>query len=566
MKKQSADSKKTLERVVARAGLFGVFFFLLVMIVVESFVFYIPALRLYKREMKHEGDMVIALLGEEYLLETYEKARNIYYTTPEAIRSDVFSEEYKQRIRPMLDDTYKANRNMVSMCREKAGLMDIAFVFFDDGAERLVFVMDGNDKNKAYLPAQWLSNENGNIESMATINATMRSSWFLPISYADFTGWSVTDYRGIYDDSGKLVGYITTMLEINSLVKQMLTFLSFFAPIMALLTLFAANYGSKWIKKRLLTPIGELTEKARQYNALSESGEVSKEPVFERLKLNTGDEIEELWGTMVDMEEEVSRALEKARVEAASKEKIATQLEMGRKIQMGALPMGFDEFGEGRGFSVYASMAPAKEISGDFYDFFNLDETHACFVIADVSDKGVPAALFMMTAKAVIRGFSISGKRPSQILAQANNKLCQDNPNLMFLTAWLGIMDITTGEVVAANAGHEYPFVTGDDGRIHQLDDPHGVVIGGFRDMEYEDYTFRIPKGGILFVYTDGVAEAINEQDEMFGMERLSEALDRFGAETPRGLADRMKAELDTFKGGAGQFDDITMLAVRFGE
>ncbi len=567
MKTAEGNNKRTLERVVGKTVLFGVIFFLILLLVIEALVFFIPSSRLYKREMKREGDMVIALVGREYILETFSKARDIYYSTPEKIRAERFSKEYKDIILTMVDDEYRERRNLISTCRVAAGIEDIAFVFLDEEMERLVFVMDGNDKNKAFLPAQWISNENGMIESRSTIDTTMSSDWFMPLSYGESAGVVATDYRGFYDDSGNLVGYITINVEFNSVVSQMTAFLAVFSPIMAFLVMWVAINGQRWMKRRILKPITDLTDKARQYNAISESGDGERrEPVFESLSMNTGDEIEELWSTMVDMEKDVAIAMKKVREEAATKERIATELDLARQIQMGALPVNFSDISSEKNFDIFACMNPAKEVGGDFYDFFLVDDSHVGLVIADVSGKGIPASLFMMISRTIIKDKALAGGKPSEILKETNDSLCEDNPNTMFLTAWLGILDIDTGEVIAANAGHEHPFVTGDDGRVHKLNDPHGVVMGGLEGMEYEDYTFRIPRGGMLFVYTDGVAEAQNEKDEMFGLPRIEDTLNRYADRVPRGIIESMIAELDSFKGSMDQFDDITMLAVKMGE
>ncbi len=567
MNKYESKSIKTLERVVARAVLFGVVITLVLLLMIESVVFIFPTLRFYKREVKHDGDIAVALLGKEYILDYFSKAKDIYYSTPEEIRHDQFSEDYVSLLRPIIDDEYREKRNLLSLCREQAGLEDICFVFYDEETDRLVFVLDGNDKSKAFLPGQWVSNEIGTVEDLKAINTTMRSDWVMPIAYGKVTGWVGSDYRGFYDDAGNLVGYISVNVEVNSIFNQMRTFLAIFSPLMALLTVWIARRAEKWIKKRMLDPIAGLTEKAREYTSTTEfSGDKEHGAIFKSLPLNTGDEIEELWKTMVEMEDDVALAMQREREEAAQKERIATELDLARNIQLGVLPVDFEEFARDRGFEIFASMHPAKEVGGDFYDYFTIDEKHVGLVITDVSGKGIPAALFMMISKALIKGRASQGGKPSEILAFTNNSLCEDNPFSMFITVWFGILNTETGEVVAANAGHEYPFVTGEDGRLHKMDDPHGVVVGCIEDMEYEDYTFTIPKGGMLFVYTDGAPESQNEKEEMFGMDRLEEAVNWCRDMGPKKMVEYMKVELDNFKGNAEQFDDITMLAVKIGE
>ena len=191
-----------------------------------------------------------------------------------------------------------------------------------------------------------------------------------------------------------------------------------------------------------------------------------------------------------------------------------------------------------------------------------IDEDHLGLVIADVSGKGIPAALFMMISKSLIKTRAMQGGKPSEILKFVNDSLCDDNINDMFVTVWLGILTISTGDVIAANAGHEYPFITGEDGRLTLYKDRHGMVIGAMGGIQYKDYGFKLAKGQRLFVYTDGVAEATNEKNELFGLERIEESLNRYDGDSPEGLIRYMKAEVDAFAGSMEQFDDITMLSL----
>jgi sigma-B regulation protein RsbU (phosphoserine phosphatase) len=183
-------------------------------------------------------------------------------------------------------------------------------------------------------------------------------------------------------------------------------------------------------------------------------------------------------------------------------------------------------------------------------------------VIADVSGKGVPAALFMMTCKAIIKGTALRGGTPAEILSYVNDRLQEDNESDMFVTVWLGMLDISTGVVTACSAGHEYPFVTDEYGNYQKLEDPHGVVCGVLQNLSYEDYSFTIPGNGRLFVYTDGVAEALNKDDEMFGTDRLRNCLNANNSADPAEVVAAMRKELTTFADGAEQFDDVTMLSL----
>ena len=208
-------------------------------------------------------------------------------------------------------------------------------------------------------------------------------------------------------------------------------------------------------------------------------------------------------------------------------------------------------------------MTPAKEVGGDFYDFFLIDEEHLALVIADVSGKGVPAALFMMVSKILIANFTMLGYSPKEILEKTNTQICMSNGEDMFVTVWLGIMEIATGRVVAANAGHEYPAIKQTNGSFELLKDKHGFVIGGMEGVRYTEYDFVLEKGATLFVYTDGVPEATNADNELFGTDRMLEALNKHKDVSPQEILNGVKRSVDVFVGTAPQFDDLTMLSVK---
>lgn len=261
----------------------------------------------------------------------------------------------------------------------------------------------------------------------------------------------------------------------------------------------------------------------------------------------------------------VSIVLIYARVFAQRQKALAStqkELSMASGIQAAMLPSTFPAFPERDDFDIYASMLPAKEVGGDFYDFFLIDDDHLAMVIADVSGKGVPAALFMMMSRIMIKNFAMMGYSPEELLAQTNTAICLNNTKDMFVTVWYGVLEISTGKVTAANAGHEYPIVRKADGRFELMHDKHGFVLGGMEDMVYHQYEFTLEKGETIFLYTDGVAEATDSDNKMFGVERMIDALNADASAPPKKLIENMKSEVDRFVGDADQFDDLTMLAV----
>ena len=257
------------------------------------------------------------------------------------------------------------------------------------------------------------------------------------------------------------------------------------------------------------------------------------------------------------------RLLERQAADSAARQRIETELNVATQIQADMLPRIFPAFPERPEFDIYASMTPAKEVGGDFYDFFLVDDDHLALVIADVSGKGVPAALFMVVAKTLLKNAAQAGLSPAQALETANNQLCENNEAEMFVTAWLGIYEISTGKLTAANAGHEYPAIRHGGGGFELYKDRHGFVLAGMENARYREYELELAVGDALFLYTDGVAEATDGENALYGTGRLLSALDREPDASPERLLQIVKRDIDRFVGDAPQFDDITMLAIQ---
>ena len=244
--------------------------------------------------------------------------------------------------------------------------------------------------------------------------------------------------------------------------------------------------------------------------------------------------------------------------------RIEAELTMASSIQADMLPNIYPAFPERAEFDIYASMDPAKEVGGDFYDFFLVDDDHLCMVMADVSGKGVPAALFMMASRIILANNAMMGKEPAQILTDANNAICSNNREEMFVTVWLGILELSTGTLTAANAGHEFPVLQQPDGRFQLVKDKHGFVIGGMEGVRYRQYELQMTPGSRLFLYTDGVPEATDANKELFGIDRMLAALNEDPDATPEAILKGVRSRVDGFVGSAEQFDDLTMLCVEY--
>ena len=319
-----------------------------------------------------------------------------------------------------------------------------------------------------------------------------------------------------------------------------------------------------YIQKNITKPVERMSEAAVDY--LKEEGESAGDEQAGKVFANyeyLNSEVGELATSLLQMVRNTEVYIDNLVTLTAEKERIGAELNVATQIQADMLPGIFPAFPDRTEFDIYASMSPAKEVGGDFYDFFLTDEDHLVMVIADVSGKGVPAALFMVIAKTLIKNQALAGNSPKEILETVNNQLCENNEAEMFVTVWLGIMEISTGRMIAANAGHEYPSVRKADGKFTLLKDKHGLVLAGMENLRYREYEFEIEPGGCLYVYTDGVAEATDNDNVLFGTDRMLDALNQDVAASPKQLLENVQEAINLFVGDAPQFDDITMLAVK---
>lgn len=244
--------------------------------------------------------------------------------------------------------------------------------------------------------------------------------------------------------------------------------------------------------------------------------------------------------------------------------RIESELNLATRIQAAMLPSAFPAFPDRTDFDIYGSMDPAREVGGDFFDFFFVDDDHLCMIIADVSGKGIPAALFMMASKIILANNAKSGKSPAQILMDTNAAICSNNREEMFVTVWLGILELSTGRLTASNAGHEFPVLKKPDGSFELLRGKHGLVIGAMEGTQYREYTLSMEPGSKMFVYTDGLPEATDAGNGMFGMERMLAALNTAPEASPEQILKNVRAAVDRFVKDAEQFDDLTMLCFEY--
>ncbi len=306
----------------------------------------------------------------------------------------------------------------------------------------------------------------------------------------------------------------------------------------------------------VLKPLQKVQQNIRLYKENKDSKIVTENLSMIKAK----NEIGELSSDVTDLAVEIDNYLDEISTITKERERLGAELELASSIQSSQLPNIFPAFPDRKEFDIYATMDPAKAVGGDFYDFFMVDDDHLCMVIADVSGKGIPAALFMMASKIIIGNNAMMGKSPSKILYDANNSICKHNSEEMFITVWLGILEISTGRLVSANAGHEYPMVRRKDGLYETLKDSHGFILGGMEGVKYKETEIFLEPGSSVFVYTDGVPEATASDKSMFGNDRLLKALNQEPDADPEGTLKNIRKALNDFVKEAEQFDDVTMM------
>lgn len=324
-----------------------------------------------------------------------------------------------------------------------------------------------------------------------------------------------------------------------------------------------------YVETKITSPIEKISELVDEFAGQDHLGENDNKKLKEMcvsIQENTKDEIGELAHDFNRMMGDIENYVMNIRTVTAEKERIGAELSIATQIQANMLPCIFPAFPERNEFDIYATMNPAKEVGGDFYDFFMVDDRHLAIVMADVSGKGVPAALFMVIGKTLIKDHTQPGKDLGEVFTEVNELLCESNSEGLFITAFEGVLDLSSGEFRYVNAGHEIPYICKKGGKFEPYKVRAGFVLAGMEGMRYKCGEISLDVGDKIFQYTDGVTEATNADNELYGMDRLTEILGENSALAPTELLPVIKNDIDGFVGEAPQFDDITMLCLEYKE
>lgn len=408
-------------------------------------------------------------------------------------------------------------------------LADIAskMVALEEGIDKLI--LDGKEMYIAYVPLKRLGWSLAAVVDMEEVIAPARESHQVILKMTD----EVTSKQG-------------------ETIRSMLYF--YMALIVAAALLLSIT--STRIAKKITNPIVELTKEVAQIG----SGNLDY-----RIDIITGDEVEDLGHAFNNMAMQLKQYIANLAEVMVEKERIRTELGVASRIQTDMLPgIHQAQLAERTEFVLYAKMVPAKEVGGDFYDFFLIDDDHLAFVVADVSGKGVPAALFMVISKTMLRSRILYSKSLAEAVSEVNNSLCDSNGNGMFVTAWIGLLTLSTGKLVYVNAGHNQPLLMRHGGSYEYMTERGGFVLAGFEDMEYRQQEIQLNPGDSIFLYTDGVTEANDTQKNLYGDDRLERILNENRNLEPELLVTSVWQNIKKFQGKEAQFDDITMLGLRY--
>ena len=367
----------------------------------------------------------------------------------------------------------------------------------------------------------------------------------------------ITTMVPVKNEAGETTAILCIQRPMRELTDAVRPYAITIAAAAVLLALLTALFIAFYLRKQVVKPVRQVSEEATRFARENTIGE----PMG---SISRYREITSLADSISTMETEMVRYIENLTTITAEKERIGTELTLATQIQESMLPNRFPAFPGRTDFDIYATMDPAREVGGDFYNFFLIDDDHLGLVIGDVSGKGVPAALFMMVTSILVSEFCMGGTDPAEILTRLNQRICKHNEAEMFVTVWLGILELSTGRLSAANAGHEFPSIRRAGGGYELIRDKHGFVVGGLPEARYRTYELQLTPGDSLFVYTDGVPEAMDGEHQLFGTERMIAALNGSPDAPPKEILANVRRAVDDFVQEAEQFDDMTMLCLAY--
>ena len=480
--------------------------------------------RYYKQTTSEAASAVAAFMDGDYLTRLKEA---ISMDDFENVRFSAMQSENEDLIRQWLVDHdlytgFESICDTLSLYREK---LDAKFIYIQS--------VQGNVSVNLIDPDEDLSYISSYEESPKEFAAYQSNVHIEPTVSTTEYGWLCSAYEPILDSKGNSVALLGVDIDMNEVMDERRIFLIDMLLFAGVLMIVAVAVSIVLMRKMATKPLSMLSQATMGF-VDGEKGYTKDDVIC--LPIRSKDEIGDLYREIRTMEGRMVEYLDNLTHITAEKERISAELNIATQIQADMLPRIFPPFPDRHEFDLYATMDPAKEVGGDFYDFFLVDDDHICLVMADVSGKGVPAALFMVIAKTLIKNRAQMGDSPAEILTNVNEQLCQGNDAELFVTVWLAVIQLSTGQGVAANAGHEHPVIKRKNGQYEMVVYRHSPAVATMDGIRFREHAFELKPGDNLFVYTDGVPEATNSHNELFGTDRMLSALNRDPNANPHDL------------------------------
>ena len=564
-----SDKKKSLSRKsIIRLTLLGLILFLGTGLA-GGFQLYNQNLKIYRDAAESYVNMLCyQISGNPDLAYIIQHGQEIHDFQAKAAEYNLDEEEGEKDFLKFVEDTDETVSDLGSkwseiysfilgfgnLCRD----IQYAYVVIPHENE-LVYAWDsdlfGTEQNIAFGSQPYSGKEKEHIE--AVMNGDVAKDFFTESVDGELIGTALSPVE-IGDDEICAVAAID--ISISSIRSAFIKLTLHLGIVILLIMMISITVYHYVVRRQIINPIVTLTRAAD--SLVNNLRMESSEPVH--VDVHTGDEIDVLARSFERMDARLVDYIRENASITAERERIGTELSLAARIQRDMLPCTFPPFPDVKEIDLYASMNPAKEVGGDFYDYFMSDDGQLWLVMADVSGKGVPAALFMMMSKIMVQNFALTLDGPAEVLEKVNDQICTNTDEEMFVTIWLGRLDLKTGLLTAANAGHEYPVLMAPGGEFSLFKDRHGLVAGGIAGYKYREYQMQLEPGSRLFVYTDGLPEASDADNQMFGNERMLKTLNEVKEGTPREVLEHVTRSVSDFVGSAPQFDDLTMLCLDY--
>lgn len=530
--------------------------------VAASYLRYTSAFEeLYIRLATDVASTAASLLDQEDVRQLRDDVMDIYRENPAPVlETEEATQAYLSQFQQLQSGIHDEILEILNLIKSNNDVTYLYLAYLDKETMTAVYLVDADATEHACPTGTWDLIYPTNYDHMET------EEQIIPAFITESPEFGTLCSAGIpiIAEDGEVLAHVFIDLTMDSIIKDRMQFMYLLISMVLGFTVISVLIGNHWIGTILVQPINSLAQATKEYVDQQEHGMNQDCSSLAMLEINTGDEIEYLANSIQQMESDINNYIFTLTVFTAERERIGAELHVATEIQANMLPTVFPAFPERDEFDLYATMTPAKEVGGDFYDFFLVDEDHLALIIADVSGKGVPAALFMVVAKTLLKNAVQLGVSPQEALERVNNQLCENNEAGMLVTTWVGVVELSTGLLTCSSAGHEFPAIqrAGQDFVIEKY--KQGFVLAGLEDMKYRNHEIQLQPDDVLFLYTDGVGEATTEDNVLFGNERMLAALKSANSKNPKEILAKVSEGIDKFVGEAPQFDDITMLGFRY--